>query len=222
VIDWRPVAAGRDDIGDDLPPLGDPEAGRRPHQTLRELPFLLGLAVLIAFLFKTFVAQAFFIPSESMVPELLVGDRVVVSKVSYRLHDPRRGDVVVFDDPNPAPPDHPALPIRVVRGLLEAVGLRQPSTDEFIKRVIGLPGDVVEGRGGKVFVNGRELVEPYLPRGVTTSDFAPVKLSDDQLWVMGDNRSRSLDSRSFGPIERSTIVGRAMARAWPITRIAFL
>jgi signal peptidase I len=222
MIDWRPIAADRDDQDAELAPFGETTAPRRPNQTLRELPFLLGLAILIAFLFKTFAAQAFFIPSESMVPELLVGDRVVVSKVSYRLHEPRRGDVIVFDDPEPAPPDHPALPVKIVRGLLEAVGLRQPSTDEFIKRVIGLPGETVEAHSGRVYINGRELVEPYLPRDITTSDFGPVKLSADQLWVMGDNRPRSLDSRVFGPIRRDTIVGRAMARAWPLNRIAFL
>jgi signal peptidase I len=221
LIDWRPVIDDQTTSGEDLPALGARPAPR-PNQTLKELPFLLGLAILIAFLFKSLVAQAFFIPSESMVPQLEVGDRVVVSKVSYRLHDPRRGDVLVFDDPNPTPDDPAALPVRVVRGLLEAIGLRQPSTDEFIKRVVGLPGETVEGRNGRVYVNGRELVEPYLSQGVTTSDFAPVELKTDELWMMGDNRDRSLDSRSFGPIKRSTIVGRAIGRAWPPARIAFL
>lgn len=183
---------------------------------------LVATAMVIAFVVKAFVAQAFFIPSGSMLPQLQVGDRVVVSKTAYRLHDPRRGDIVVFDDPTAAPEESSPLPNRLFRGLFEAVGLSTPSTEEYIKRVIGLPGDRVQGRGGHVVVNGRELVEPYLPEGTTTSDFDEVTVPEDRLWVMGDNRSNSSDSRSFGVIERSTVVGRAFIRVWPIPEIAFL
>src|SRR5205823_3094661 len=104
-------------------------------------------------------------------------DRVVVSKVAYHLHSPHRGDIVVFDCPPLATcPAHVtgANPIaRAVRYVGEKVGVVQPSTDEFIKRVIGLPGETVEGRGGHVWVNGRMLVDPYLKPGVVTSDFPP-------------------------------------------------
>jgi signal peptidase I len=190
---------------------------------LREVAVLVGTAMLIAFLIKTFVAQAFFIPSGSMIPQLQVGDRVVVSKIAYKLHDPRRGDILVFDAPNqPVEKDDPPLPEKVVRGILESVGLSTPSTEEYIKRVIGLPGERVEGHDGRVFVDGRELVEPYLPQGPTTRDFDPVTLGDDQLWVMGDNRENSSDSRFFGPIRVSTIVGRAFVKVWPVPDGSFL
>jgi len=190
---------------------------------LREGLVLVATAILIAFVIKTFVAQAFFIPSGSMIPQLEVGDRVVVSKLAYRMHDPRRGDIIVFDNPTQAEPESdPPLPERVVKGILESVGLSTPSTEEYIKRVIGLPGEQVEGRDGRVYVNGRELVEPYLKQGPTTRDFAPVTLGTGQLWVMGDNRENSSDSRVFGPIEGSTVVGRAFVKVWPIPDGSFL
>ena len=195
-------------------------------QLAKEIPLLIGLAVLIAFLVKTFVAQAFYIPSGSMIPQLNIGDRVVVSKISYDLHDPNRGDIIVFDAP-PRAPGISATPKRtgvgrVVRDVFESIGVLQPSTEEFIKRVIGLPGETVEGRDGHVFIDGRQLVEPYLPPGTTTSDFGPVIVPPDGLWVMGDNRSNSSDSRVFGTIRRRTVVGRAILRVWPASRAAFL
>jgi signal peptidase I len=190
---------------------------------LREAVVLVGTAMIIAFLIKSFVAQAFFIPSGSMIPQLHVGDRVVVSKVAYRLHDPHRGDIVVFDAPNQADVKNgEALPRKVVKGILESVGLSTPSTEEYIKRVIGLPGEKVEGRDGRVYVDGRELVEPYLPQGPTTRDFEPVMLGEGQLWVMGDNRENSSDSRVFGPIPESTVVGRAFVKVWPVPDGSFL
>lgn len=202
--------------------------GRRRRQLAVETVVLLAVAVVIAVVLRAFFGQAFFIPSESMTPQLEVGDRVVVSKLSYRLHDPRRGDVVVFDCPPRArtscpPPDADTnVVVRGLRGALEAVGLRQPSTSDFIKRVIALPGEQVEGREGAVFIDGLRLVEPYLPEGTRTSDFAPVTLPDGTVWVMGDNRTGSSDSRSFGPVDTDTIVGRAVWRVWPPPRAAFL
>ena len=168
------------------------------------------------------MAQAFFIPSGSMLPQLEVGDRIVVSKLSYRLHQPRRGDIVVFDSPTPRPEPQDPLLERMLRGLGEAIGVTAPSTDEFVKRVIGLPGETVEGKSGHVFVNGREVIEPYLPPGTNTTDFQPVTVPPGALWVMGDNRTNSADSRAFGPIRRETVVGRAVVRLWPLTDMSFL
>jgi signal peptidase I len=195
----------------------------KPRSLLRELPILLGVAFLIAFLVKTFVAQAFFIPSESMVHTLEVGDRVLVSRVSYKLHEPHRGDIVVFTSPfeTTAKAGSRSLPSRVIHTVLESVGLRQPSTEDFIKRVIGLPGETVEGKNGKIFINGRALVEPYLAEE-PVGDFPPKTIPKGELWVMGDNRNRSSDSRVFGPIRKSKIVGRAILRIWPVTRLGFL
>ena len=199
------------------------ERANAPGRWLREAVVLVATAMIIAFLIKTFVAQAFFIPSGSMIPQLQVGDRVVVSKVAYRLHDQHRGDIVVFDAPNQEDvKDNRALPTKVVKGILESIGLSTPSTEEYIKRVIGLPGEKLEGRDGRVYVDGRELVEPYLPQGPTTRNFDPVVLGEGQLWVMGDNRENSSDSRVFGPIPESTVVGRAFVKVWPIPDISFL
>jgi signal peptidase I len=221
LIRWQPALGGHD-ATEGLPPLvpAEPQSTAR---LLREIPLLLGLAALIAFLVKTFVAQAFYIPSESMVPQLEVNDRVVVSKLSYRLHEPRRGDIIVFDDPRDLDEsDDDNVVEKFVRGLAEAVGVRQPSTDEFIKRVIGLPGETVEGRGGRVYVDGRLLHEPYLPQAIVTSDFPATSVPQGTLWVMGDNRSNSQDSRSFGPVRRSTVVGRTVLRVWPPGSASFL
>jgi signal peptidase I len=157
-----------------------------------------------------------------MLPQLQVGDRIVVSKLAYKLHDPRRGDIVVFDAPTPVLKPSVGGVERVVRGLLQTVGLAAPSTDEFVKRVIGLPGETVEGHDGHVFVDGKQVVEPYLPLGTTTSDFVAITVPADRLWVMGDNRGNSSDSRVFGTIRQSTIVGRAVVRVWPIPNAAFL
>jgi signal peptidase I len=202
-------------------PVEEPPA--KPRSLLRELPLLLGVAFIIAFLVKTFVAQAFFIPSESMVHTLEVGDRVLVSRVSYKIHDPRRGDVVVFTSPfeTEGSGDDRSVPSRIVHTVLESVGLRQPSTEDFIKRVIGLPGETVEGRNGKILINGRQLVEPYLAEE-PVGDFPAKAIPEGQVWVMGDNRNRSSDSRVFGPIKESKIVGRAILRIWPVNRLGFL
>ena len=209
------------------PEEGQAPAGPARWAAAREVAILLGLAVVVAILVKTFVAQAFWIPSGSMIPQLEINDRVVVSKLAYRLHEPRRGDVIVFEAPPSQQPhtvQHDALVVSWLRSAGEAIGLVAPSTEDFIKRVIGLPGDTVEARNGVVFVNGRRLIEPYLPPGTTTSDFGPVVVPPGHLWVLGDNRGDSCDSRCFpeGPITRSSVVGRAILRVWPPTHLSFL
>lgn len=193
--------------------------------TAREVPILVVSAAVLAFLLKTFVAQAFYIPSASMLPQLQIDDRVVVSKLSYRLHDPRRGDIVVFDCPavscmNEKRDDGGVKGL--LRKVAEGVGVVQPSAEEFIKRVVGLPGETVEGRDGVVYIDGRRLIEPYLSANTTTSDFAPVEVPAEHLWVMGDNRTNSSDSRVFGAIPESTVVGRTVVRVWPLTNASFL
>jgi len=195
---------------------------RTALRALAELPLLLLAALVVAFVIKTFAAQAFSIPSASMEPQLHVGDRVIVSKLAYRFHDPNRGDVVVFDSPTAARRDDGTFPGNVLRDVLEGVGLRRPGDEELIKRIIALPGETVEGRDGRVFIDGRELVEPYLPPGTMTSDFAARIVPEGTVWMMGDNRSNSMDSRAFGFVEESAIVGRAIARVWPPGRTAFL
>jgi len=173
-----------------IPGAGGPapvqEPPPKPRSLLQELPLLLGVAFIIAFLVKTFVAQAFFIPSESMVHTLEVGDRVLVSRMSYKLHEPHRGDIVVFSSPfeTEGSGGSRSLPSRVVHTVLESVGLRQPSTEDFIKRVIALPGETVEGKNGKIFINGRRLVEPYLAEE-PVGDFPAKTIPMTQTWSLG-------------------------------------
>lgn len=155
-----------------------------------------------------------------MEPQLEVGDRVVVSRVAYRLHEPRRGDIVVFDA---VEGDDGGGLGGIVTEALEGVGLRRPDETELIKRVIALEGEVVTARGGRVLIDGRELVEPYLPDDVATGDFGPVTVPLDHVFVLGDNRGASDDSRfGLGPVAVDRIVGRAMARVWPPGRWANL
>ncbi len=229
MIDWQgvEVAPSRQDgrpaaEADALPALR-PRLHHGPGRVLLEIPLLLVVAAVIALTVKAFVAQAFFIPSESMLPQLATGDRVVVSRTSYQLHEPRRGDIVVFDDPSePELPDRSLLPVRLGREALEALGLVQPRDRELIKRVVGLPGETVSGRGGRVLIDGQPLREPYLDEWVVITDFAPVPVPEGHVFVMGDNRGNSKDSRRFGTVDVDHVVGRAIARVWPPGRIAWL
>ena len=186
---------------DEAPP-GDPPEGdtRRRIRTTVEWLAIVGAALLAALLIKTFLFQAFYIPSESMLPTLEKQDRVLVNNLSYRLHDVHRGDVVVFE----RPPNE----VGVIRDL--------------IKRVVGLPGETVEGRDGRVYVNGKPLRESYLAAPASTSTFGPERIPSGHLWVMGDNRANSSDSRVFGAISTSSVVGRAFVRVWPLNALGLL
>jgi signal peptidase I len=210
-------------------PAPEPAVGRTSTtlaRSLAEIPILIALAVAIVVAVRFLFVQAFYIPSKSMVPQLRVQDKVVVSRMAYRLHSPRRGDIVVFPAPPGAPREAPtphgggALR-RLARFVGQRLGLTS-TTDEFIKRVIALPGETVEAHDNHIYINGRLLLEPYLPAGTVTQDFKPATVPRGQLWVMGDNRPDSFDSRYFGPIKQSSIVGRAFLRLWPVTHIAFL
>ncbi len=182
-----------------------------------ELPILVVVALLVAVVIKTFFVQAFYIPSSSMEDTLLINDRVLVNKLAYRLGDLGRGQVIVFDDPRgPTTPEESVLDA-ARRNVAEAIGLSTPRS-EFIKRVIGLPGETIEIRDSTVFVNGQGLVEPYLKDGSYMPDFGPVTVPAGQVFVMGDNRNASQDSRVFGPIPIDEIVGRAFVIMWPPSR----
>ena len=174
-------------------------------------------ALILTILVKGFLIQAFYIPSRSMEPTLDVGDRVVVNRLAYRLGDPAHGQVAVFLRPTgveQAPGGGPLSWVR--RAVAQGLGGTPPGNEDLIKRVVGLPGDVLEGRDGYLWRNGSRVDEPYMRPGTFTSDFKKVRIKPDHLWVMGDNREDSADSRVFGQIHRSALVGRAVLTVWPI------
>lgn len=154
-----------------------------------------------AFLVHAYVVKPFVIPSSSMVPTIKPRDRLLVNQLSYRFHGVRRGDIVVLDNPEAD---------------------RGPEEGRLLKRVIGLPGESVLSRGGRVVVDGRRLREPYLPAGVDTTGLEPVIVPAGHYLVLGDNREDSEDGRIFGPIPKSSIVGRAFLRVWPLRSFASL
>jgi signal peptidase I len=188
-----------------------------------ELPALLLAAVVVTLIVKALLAQAFYIPSASMEPQLHVNDRVVVSRTAYHLHDVHRGDIVVFPSPL-VEPDHHNLLGRVVDDVMDALAIGDRGEEELIKRVVGLPGETIQARDGVVLIDGQSLSEPYLPPDVRTEDFGPIEVPQGHVFVMGDNRGNSHDSRfsDIGTIDIDKIVGRAIARVWPPQRTAFL
>jgi signal peptidase I len=189
---------------------------RARRRFMAELPFLVLVALVLTVLVKGFLVQAFYIPSRSMEPTLDVGDRVVVNRLAYRLGEPRHGQVVVFLRPSETEQRDGAGPLGFLRrALAEGLGAAPPGSEDLIKRVIGVPGDVVQGRGGKLWRNGRPVAEPYLPAQTFTSDFGPIRVKRGFYWVMGDNREDSADSRVFGQVPESALVGRAVMRIWP-------
>lgn len=185
---------------------------RSPHETSKrshrssvnvalEWALIIIAAVGIAVLVRAFLFEPFFIPSESMVPTLKIGDKVLVNQMSYRLHDIHRGDIVVFE----APP-----------------GEQTPGVKDFVKRVVGLPGETIQEKAGDgVYINGKKLEEPYLPEGTVFKDYGPITIPKGQIFVMGDNRAESKDSTVFGPIPESSVVGRVFLCYWPLGRFGF-
>jgi signal peptidase I len=183
----------------------------------RELPVLVVVAFAAALLIKTFLLQAFYIPSASMEPTLRAGDRVLVEKLSYRFGNPDHGDVVVFErEVGVLPPEEDGSFIEDIGdGLRSLFGFPTEGTQDFIKRVMALSGDTIEAREGVVYVNGEAVDEPYLPEGTVTGDFPLYTVPQGEIFVMGDNRGNSDDSRSFGGFPEDTVVGRAFVLIWP-------
>jgi signal peptidase I len=208
------------------------KAKRRQLPVWQESILLVITAMVMAVIVKTFFLQAFYIPSESMEPTMLVNDKILVQKVSYWTGDVKRGDVVVFDDPGgwlgEEDSRHATNPIQRA---LEVVGL-YPTGGHLIKRVIGVGGDKVVccNEKGKMTVNGKVLDEPYLlDQQAPASDQAfSVVVPKGHLWVMGDNRGNSADSRSHlgdpggGFIADKEVVGKAWLRVWPWSRAGII
>lgn len=204
-------------------PEAEPEKKKKePGSFWKELPILILIAFALALLIKSFLIQAFYIPSESMVPTLNVGDRVLVNKVVYKIREPRRGEVIVFVGERFG--EDRSLWQRARDALTSGFGGKQGPERDFIKRIIGLPGETVEGVGGRVVITPAgggasfSLDEPYLAQGMT-QPFSPITVPKNAYFVMGDNRGNSSDSRgALGSIDKSEIVGRAFVRVWPVGR----
>jgi signal peptidase I len=208
---------------------------RQRRKFWRELPVLVVIAIVLALVIKTYVVQAFYIPSGSMQNTLAIGDRVLINKVVYHTRGIDRGDIVVFNgdgswDPV-APPQDPNPVARLVDALEGIVGITHGS-DVYIKRVIGLPGDRVQccDTQGRVTVNGAPLTEQdYLyPGNKPSTPFRTVIVPPGHLWVMGDHRDVSFDSRGHegdpggGAIPESSVMGRAFVVIWPPSKWGFL
>lgn len=207
---------------------------------LAELPMLIIFAFLIAIVIKTFIVQAFFIPSGSMIPTLRVGDRVLVEKISYRLHDPRRNDIVVFARELLGPPPDVPWPQDIRNFLRELVGLPTGDEEDFIKRVVAVGGDTIryEGSPRKLVVNGEQVDQSYINHEadrssptLTEKDCKRLRMEPEgggcrvpagRVFVMGDNRGNSQDSRFLGPIEEDKIIGRGFVIIWPIANLGAL
>jgi signal peptidase I len=158
---------------------------------------IIVIALAIAFILRVFVAEPRYIPSGSMIPSLLINDRIIVDKVSYQFNPPQRGEIIVF-----YPPESPAI---------------EDTSQPFIKRIIGLPGDRIRIDNGKVFVNERPLTEEYIA-APPNYKIQALTVPPNAYWVMGDNRNFSNDSHVWGFLPKQNIIGRACLRFWPFDR----
>ena len=181
---------------------GRGKGGRRStRRWITEWAIILLVALVAAFVVRTYVAQTFYVPSTSMYPTLKAGDRIVVNKIFSSIH---RGDIIVFR--RPPREDCGGTPV-----------------PDLVKRVVGLPGEKISARAGQVYVTGKPLKEPWLPRGpqARTTDFGPTTIPAGDYFVMGDNRVNSCDSRMWGPVKRSYVVGKVVFIIWPLSRFRF-
>ncbi|MBC7293668.1 MAG: signal peptidase I [Thermoleophilia bacterium] len=160
-----------------------------------ETVVILVAAFVLALLVQQFIVKPFAIPSPSMEPTLVEGDRVLVNRLVYHFRSPQRGDVVVFHPPG------------------------KPDSDPFIKRVVAVGGDTVAVHGGLLYVNGVAQEEPFIKEHPIAGEFPETEVPPGHVWVMGDNRNNSGDSRVFGPVSISAILGKAFAVYWPLSHI---
>jgi signal peptidase I len=240
--DETPVGTDAAATSPDPDESGRPRGGGRPAPRgsfLRELPVLLGVAVVLALLINTFLVKAFFIPSGSMERTLhgcpgCSGDRVLVDKVVYRLHDPRPGDIVVFRGPESWAPEtavsRPTNPLqRAVQAVASTFGVATPGEKDFIKRVIAVGGQTVQccDADDRITVDGRPLDERYTyvsDPDYTPTPFGPVTVPAGRLWLMGDHRDQSADSRVHindvdqGTVSVDNVIGKAFVIIWPVSR----
>lgn len=179
-------------------PLAPTKSSPKAENPWVEAVKTIGLSAILAFGIRTFVAEARYIPTGSMLPTLQINDRLIIDKVTYNFRLPQRGEIVVFN------------PTEVLE--------QQNYHEAFIKRVIGLPGDTVEVKEGRVFINNQPLQEQYI-KDKPNYRLEPVTVPPDSYLVLGDNRNNSYDSHSWGFLPRNKIIGRAVVRFWPPQRV---
>jgi signal peptidase I len=172
------------------------------HRGLIEWVVVLTTAIVLAFVVRTFVFQTFYIPSGSMEPTLQIGDRIIVSKLSYDVHGVNRGDIVVFH----APP-------------AEAAACADPNIKDLVKRVIGLPGETISSRGNDVLIDGKAIAQPWFPPTNLGTPIKTTYITANHYFVMGDNRADSCDSRFWGTLPKANIIGHVVFRIWPLSQI---
>jgi signal peptidase I len=233
-VDLRNVSGGSHDVATRPSSRHRGMRKRKQMPLWQELPLLLLVAFGLAVLIRTFLLQAFFIPSGSMENTLMIGDRVLVNKVVYDIRQPERGEIIVFRGTDKWAPEMPAattnvgLATKVGRSVGNLVGMGQPGEKDFIKRIIGLPGDVVRccDAQGRVTVNGEPLDEPYVTENSPLDEdpavnrcgprrFGPITVAPGNMWVMGDHRLVSQDSRCQGQVPLKNIIGKAFVIVWP-------
>jgi signal peptidase I len=188
-------SAPADEIFGDGTSTADSNGDRSNVRDILEWVLILGGAVVIAVLVRTFLLQTFYIPSGSMEDTLQINDRVVVNKLSYQLHDVHRGDIVVFKRPP---------------------GENDPTVKDLIKRVVAVGGDTVESHGNTIYINDKPVNEPFRKGEALGPPVDRQTIEPGKIWVMGDNRTNSSDSRTFGAIDQNLVVGRAFVRIWPL------
>lgn len=199
----------------------------RTRSGWREFPLLVLSALLLAILIKTFLIQAFYIPSPSMEPTLVRGDRILVCRVCLHLQDIHRGDVLVFSDPHPPPGPGRGLIGGLIHWLGAGIGVAKPGDEDFIKRVGALPGQTWEIRTGVLYVDGRRIDRPYLSPHIDARSFGPQTVPPGMLFMLGDNPLESGDSRfppgeGLGYVPISTVIGKAFVRIWPPSRMGWI
>jgi signal peptidase I len=191
------------------PPVGAPTTSRqrlrRGTRTLLEWAAVLGVALIVAFLVRTYVIQTYFIPSISMEPTLEVGDHILVLKAAYTFTSPAIGDVIVFKAPTQ---EHDAC--------------QDPEVQDLVKRIVALPGDDIRSVGATIYVNGKVLSQPWKHTEALGMAIHNQRIAANHYFVMGDNRPESCDSRVWGTVPRDDIIGKAVLIFWPLSRLSII